>query len=347
MDTSSNPSVIVVSHESALRGIRFARCRYGFLPWERLDARRQRDALARTRVGRTSIDRDELARFGFCGWDDDSEVHVLVPRSAARRSNSGINVTSSSADVPPGLFLTASPNIIVPAPELCFIQCCETLSFVDALALGLELCGTFSMKESPDNGRTATEGAPGYQECEAAMSARGLAKAIVRLPRMYGVNMARKVSSHLLDNARSPMEAILAGMFHLPFAQGGFGIRDMQLNHKIPFGRTAMDASGMPYVICDAYIPSAKTALEYNGRYHDDPQARLHDERKSLGLEALGITMLPLNQDTLRSVDALEAVARIIYKRKGQRYRSRSKNSAVKRIELLNGLRAAFGLKPC
>ena len=347
METDTRPPVIVVSHESALRGIRFARCRYGLLPWNPLTPPEQRDALAHARVGKTAVDRGELARLGFCSWDGNDDVHLLASRSAARRHDSGINVSSSSADIPPGLLLKASANILVPAPELCFIQCCENLSFAEALALGLELCGTFSMHERPDNDQANDETTSRYHECEAAMSTHTLRKAIERLPYRYGIRMARKVANHLLDSARSPMEAIVAGMFHLPFVQGGFGIEDMLLNHKISFNQAAMDASNMPYVVCDAYIPSAKAALEYNGNYHDDPQVRLHDERKSLGLEVLGISMLPLNQDTLRSVDALEAVSRIIYKRKGERYRNRSMKSAVKRIELLNNLRIAFGLKPC
>lgn len=121
----------------------------------------------------------------------------------------------------------------------------------------------------------------------------------------------------------------------------------MLLNYEIPFDRTAVDASDMTHAICDAFIPSAKVTLEYNGSYHDEPNARIHDERRSLGLAALGIATLPLNHDTLQNVDALEAVARVIYERKGERYRDRTKKSAVKRVELLNGLRTAFGLKPC
>lgn len=347
METDASSSLIVVSHESALRGIRFARCRYGLLPWSPLTTQEQRDMLERARVGKTAVDRDELARLGFCDWDVNDDMHLLTHGTAARRRPAGIKVHSTRIDVSSGLFLKVAPNIVLPTPELCFVQCCEKLSFEGALALGLELCGTFSMSEAREIRRTANDGEPGYHECEGAMTVRGLIKAIERLPHMNGVRTARIVARCLLDNARSPMEAIMAGMFHPPFSQGGFGVEDMLLNYEIPFDRTAVDASDMTHAICDAFIPSAKVALEYNGSYHDEPNARIHDERRSLGLATLGIATLPLNHDTLQNVDALEAVARVIYERKGERYRDRTKKSAVKRVELLNGLRTAFGLKPC
>lgn len=303
--------------------------------------------LARARVGKTAVDRNELARLGFCSWDGNDDVHLLACGTAARRQPAGIKVHSTRIDMSSGLFLKVTPNIVLPAPELCFVQCCEKLSFEGALALGLELCGTFSMSEARENEQTADDSDPGYHECESAMTVRSLTKTIAQLPNVNGVRTARRAAHYLLDNARSPMEAIVAGVFHPPFSQGGFGIEEMLLNYEIPFDRTAVDASDMTHAICDAFIPSAKVTLEYNGSYHDEPNARIHDERRSLGLAALGIATLPLNHDTLQNVDALEAVARVIYERKGERYRDRTKKSAVKRVELLNGLRTAFGLKPC
>ena len=346
MHTNRNASVIVVSHESALRGIRFARCRYGLLPWKHLSAQEQRDALSRARVSKSAVDRDELARLGFCSWNKDDDVHLLASNVAARRQTPGQCVTSMRTDVPPGLFLEAAPGVIVPSPELCFIQCCTELSFPAALALGLELCGTFSMSEAFGDGQTNNVTFR-YRECEASMTARSLTRLLTRLKYMKGLRTARVVAQYLLDGARSPMEAIVAGVFHPPFSRGGFGIKGILLNHRIPFDRAAIDASNMSYAVCDAYIPGAKATLEYNGGDHDNPSTRIHDERRSLGLSTLGISTLPLNQETLKDIDALEAVASIIYKRAGKRYRDRSKNSAVRRIELLNGLRTAFSLGAC
>lgn len=350
MDTNRAPSVIVVSHESALRGIRFARCRYAALPWRPLSAREVRDVMARARASARSVDLDELARHGFCPGDEDTRrVHLLASSSASRRRSENVSIHTMGVSPRGATLLEAAPGIFSVSVELAFIQCCATLSFPKALALGYELCGTFSMCEHISDGRPDEDRADssGYLETESATTVAALARVAERLPRTRGVKLARSVIAHLLDGARSPMEAIVAGMFHMPISRGGLGIGEMQLNHRIEFNQLASSASGMPYAICDAFIPGAKVDLEYNGGYHADTVSRIHDENRSRGLNALGITVIALNRDTLRDVEALEAVGRMVYRRAGMRYRDRSKESKVRRVRLLNGMREAFGLKPC
>lgn len=352
MDTNRAPSVIVVSHESALRGIRFARCRYAALPWRSLSAREQRDAMARARASEQAVDLDELVRHGFCRSDDEGSrrTHLLASGTASRRRSERLSIHTMGANLPDGSLLEVSPGIFTVSVELAFIQCCSTLSFSNALALGCELCGTFSMHEDISDSRAGgarSTDPSGYLETEPATTVAALDRAAARMPRVRGIKMARSVIAHLLDGARSPMEAIMAGIFHMPISLGGIGIGEMQLNRRIEFNQLASSASGMPYAICDAFIPGAKVDLEYNGGYHADTVSRIHDENRSRGLNALGITVIALNRDTLRDVEALEAIGRTIYRRAGMRYRDRSRESKVRRVRLLNGMREAFGLKPC
>lgn len=350
MDTNRAPSVIVVSHESALRGIRFARCRYAALPWRPLPAREARDVMAHARASARSVDLDELARHGFCPGDGDArQVHLLASSSASRRRSENVSIHTMGASPRGATLLEAAPGIFTVSVELAFIQCCATLSFPKALALAYELCGTFSMREHISDGRPGEDRADssGYLETEPATTVAALARAVERFPRTRGVKLARSVIAHLLDGARSPMEAIVAGVFHMPISQGGLGVGEMQLNHRIDFNRLASNASGMPYAICDAFIPGARVDLEYNGGYHAETVSRIHDENRNRGLSALGITVIALNHDTLRDVEALEAVGRTIFRRAEMRYRDRSRESAVRRVQLLNGMREAFWLKPC
>ncbi|WP_232385472.1 MULTISPECIES: endonuclease domain-containing protein [Enorma] len=351
MDTNRAPSVIVVSHESALRGIRFARCRYAALPWRPLSAREVRDVMARARASARSVDLDELARHGFCPGDEDTRrVHLLASSSASRRRRENVSIHTMGVSPRGATLLEAAPGIFSVSVELAFIQCCATLSFPKALALGYELCGTFSMCEGIWDGWDCDEGSTdpsGYLETEPATTVAALARVVARMPHVRGVKMARSVIANLLDGARSPMEAIVAGVFHMPISLGGIGIKEMQLNRRIDFNRLASNASGMPYTICDAFIPSARVDLEYNGGYHAETVSRIHDENRNRGLNALGITVIALNHDTLRDVEALEAVGSTIFHRAKMRYRDRSREGAARRVRLLNGMREAFGLKPC
>lgn len=159
-------------------------------------------------------------------------------------------------------------------------------------------------------------------------------------------NEREEASASMFAPARSPMEAIMAAMLHMPHAYGGFNIA-MQLNRKIDFSEAAQAVSGMPYAVCDAYVPEAHASVEYNGDHHSEGKARIHDERRKLGLAAMGIETFTINFEQLRDVCALESVARTIYRRMGKQYRNRTNASRVKQVTLLNGLRRAFGLNPC
>ena len=64
MKTVSAP-VIVVSHASALRGIRSARRRYGRLPWRALDTEEQTRVLNSRTAHGDGLDRSFLLREGF------------------------------------------------------------------------------------------------------------------------------------------------------------------------------------------------------------------------------------------------------------------------------------------
>lgn len=139
----------------------------------------------------------------------------------------------------------------------------------------------------------------------------------------------------------------MVSMFHMSFCYGGFNVSNLLLNHKIDFSHIARAASRMPYAICDAYVPDSQTTLEYNGSYHDQAAARIHDERRNAGLEAMGVTTLVINREQLRDIEALESIAKVLYRRAGKRYQNRTTGRYVKQINLLNELRAAFGWPKC
>lgn len=186
-----------------------------------------------------------------------------------------------------------------------------------------------------------------YFEAEQALTIKELRSQLDKLAGLHGIRPARQAARLALDNARSPGESIMVSMFHLPHNHGGFNVHDLLLNHRIDFSPDARAIADMPYAILDAYIRLACIALEYNGFYHDDPASRLHDERRDAGLEAMGITTIVINRKQLRDIEALESIARLIYKREGKRYQNRTQGSRVKQIELLNGLRGAYGWPLC
>lgn len=61
----------------------------------------------------------------------------------------------------------------------------------------------------------------------------------------------------------------------------------------------------------------------------------------------MGIVTVVLNRVQLSDVNALETEAKQLYKREGKRYQNRTRAYRVKQVELLNGLRSAFGWPAC
>ncbi|MDY2777487.1 MAG: hypothetical protein SOU51_03835 [Collinsella sp.] len=142
------------------------------------------------------------------------------------------------------------------------------------------------------------------------------------------------------------------GMFGPPKRYGSFGLSSLpkggvKLNHRIDFNEMASRmASGVPYAICDAYIPAAKTDIEYNGGYHESAAARIHDGNRNNGLRGMGVRVVVINRDQMRDITALEAIARSVYRDAGVQFRYNFKGYRVRQIAMLNGLRAASGLPP-
>lgn len=105
-------------------------------------------------------------------------------------------------------------------------------------------------------------------------------------------------------------------------------------------------ASGVPYAVCDAYIPAAHIDTEYNGIGHEEENRRIHDGQRNNGLKGMGVTVLVINRDQMRDIVALEAIARSIHKAAGGLLRYRYSGVRQRQTAWLNGLRAGSGLPP-
>lgn len=162
----------------------------------------------------------------------------------------------------------------------------------------------------------------------------------------------RKAVRHVKAGSASPMESIMYGVFGLPLSHGGFACDSlpnggMLLNERIVFdSQAATMASGIPYATCDAYIPAAKTALEYNGEYHETARSALHDAKRNNGLKGMGISVIVVTREQLYDIPALEAIAMSIYRAAGERFRYRVDGYRKRQQRLLNGLRMGTGLPP-
>ena len=346
---------IVVTHSTALYAIRCARRRYACLPWEQLSRSQQQRALASCAPNESDLDLDDLERLGV--WSPELGcLDILVASSSAQRKSSLLRPHVFSNPLPSNSLLRVSGDVYCVSPALAAIQFASDHSWQETLALLYELCGTFSLSDALPSQADASLENPlswiddshrSYYSSEPVLAVRQLNRYIAYAKGIWGLADAQTAAKYALDGAASPMECIMAAMFHTPMRMGGFGIDGMQLNYRIEFSQSAVLASGMPYAILDAYLEAAKATLEYNGHNHDAQLSRIHDEKRTAGLQAMGIATIPINDEQIKNLDALESIAATLYKAMGKRFRYRVTGYRSRQIELLNSLRVQMGLKPC
>lgn len=351
---------LILSHSSALRAIRAARRKYADLPWTPLDASEQQRVLQACKPKQGDIDIDLMERHGFWEGVPTERLHFLVSEPSHRGRHSALSCHVCSKSLPEASILHVEGNIYCCSPALCALQCSKELSAPMVMVLLMELLGTYTLPEEDTlpiiwgGYPFEAHGPEGHLEasyrCQPVLTMEQLGK-MVSWASGRAYRPFRQMASLAIPNAASPAESIMCGMFAPPFCLGGFNFSGLPggivLNHRIDFSHDAvLMASGIPYAIVDAYVPSAGTAFEYNGSYHELANSRVHDGQRNNGLKGMGIKAIVINRDQIRDIEALEAIARSVYRDAGVRFRYRINGYRNRQAHLLNELRRGCGLKP-
>ena len=326
--------VIVVCGESALRAIRCHRRRYARLDWDPLSAAEQRRLLAAGIPNAGHIDWDALAIAGV--WSEGEPLHVLAGDEHRTHGYDPLVCHSTRVDLPKGSIMRVGANVYATSPALTSAQLGTCRSYGWLRGLLEELTGAISLSE--------IDGAA--LPCEPILSPKELQAQLGRLSKISGVKRARDVAKYVLGSARSPMEAIMYGVFTTPMSKGGLGCLNGEPNQRVALTARAEAVARMPYVICDLLYKNAGKTLEYNGVYHATDDARKHDERRTAGLAAMGIGTIPINNEILANQDALTGIAQVIWRSEGRQFRIRVRDYWQKQRRLLNELRSWCNLPP-
>lgn len=350
---------LVLSHIPSLRAIRAARRTRDRLPWDAVGRVEQRRAVARCVPNGDQIDLDDLVRLGAWEATEGEPLHLLVGEASARRDREPIACHVVSAALPAGALMRVVPGVYAEAPAFMALQYSRGRTLGEVAALLMELLGTYSLPEEaassiswggvwPDS-RARRDVEQAHYRCEPAVTMAEL-KAMVRWAKSSDFATFRSAVRIVAPGSASPAETVMFGMLGAPMRFGGFACAGlpkggMRLNHRLDFDANAVRmASGVPYAICDAYIPAAKIDLEYNGAGHEVENARIHDGQRNNGLKGMGVTVLVINRDQMRDVSALEAMARSIYKAAGRQFRYTFKGYRLRQEGLLSDLRKGIGL---
>lgn len=372
--------MLILDDIPSIRGIRHDRRIHRSVTWPAVDKAEQKRALQQAGSSLGEIDYGLLARHGF--WDESEQepVRLLVSRPQVRVFDKNVHVRVIAEQLPAGSLLRVEPGLYCLSPGYAAIRYLAGRSFAMSFMLLMELLGTYTL--SPDatipidrggiwpdwraEGRSSNEENDQeeseiaeleaavieqiHNKCDPALTPAQL-KRFIKTATGNRAHPLRQAAKYVAKGSRSPAESLLYGMFYLPHAYGGFNCRALKggiiLNHRINFSpRASHVASGMPYAICDAYIPAASTDMEYNGIVHELENSRIHDDKRNNGMQAMGIRVLAINREQMRDIPALEAIAQSLFKYAHTRFRYQIQGYRPRQEALLNGLRAAIGLPP-
>lgn len=326
-------------------------CLYGISALEALRAIDGLPSFSRTSLTEGCVvpHHDEVLRRTSVFGGLSSPVHVMVSSDRERHDMPGVVRHVVSAPLPARSLMWMATGVLVPVPELCFIElACQLAqksssvsettapwrqgdepssggvdpaygdgepfvrrlkSEVDLLKIGFELAGTYRM---------------GMMTFGEMRTGSGQLMSLARLSALLdelggqvrGTRLARRALATLREGSRSPMETALALMLCAPPRLGGMGLRGGELNWQV---RTS---AGTRFV--DLGFPEAGVGLEYQGEaYHRLEQVK-RDGRRVNALAGSKLTIFNVWREDLARPQLFEALVRDVTRCMGHRVRIRT-----------------------
>lgn len=239
-------------------------------------------------------------------------VHVLVPVQGPR-PRSILHYHVQKAPIPPHSLYPLRDGVHVVSPELCFVQLCQSLTFVESLELGMELCGTYALRPFEFEDMASRD----YQ----LTSVDSIRRKTQTWKEIHGLAQARKVAQYLVDGSASPMETKLYLLLCLPQKHGGYNIERPELNPEISLPEEFRNILHQDKVKPDFLWRKRKVVLEYDGEYHDGKAQALRDERRRMVLEAMGYSVIKVKKQHVYDPLVFGSFAETLAKRLGKRLR--------------------------
>ena len=277
---------------------------------------------------------DTIARIAPCV---SAPIEILVSDPSDRRPSGLLKPRVMSLDFCRRELVRISPSLCVTSPALTLLTLAPRLSLARLVMAASELCGSFSVYETPPSLREALEGlnrshmvprvsswSPSFDESghladlwsrpplvkpkridELADEARG----------RRGCRLLRRAAGLVVEAAASPFEAQAGMLLGFPCELGGEGYGGFTHNHEVTLSDAARRLAGRRTCRCDLYWPAAegRRALDLECQsklYHVGESRGLSDADRATALQSMGIEVLLATYaqfDDERRFDALSA----------------------------------------
>lgn len=238
---------------------------------------------------------------GLLGLDDvpsrGHPIHVAVPEARLRIRTAGVTCTTYTK-LPDHAFVEVGGGIQIACPELVFLEMGLQMAPIVQLLLGYELCGTYSRDPlDPRSGDVTYSLDPLTTPESIAAFARGCG-------RIHGAAQSREMLAHVLPNAWSPMEALVAALLELDHGHLGYDLGPLELNPRV---QTGEKSTRVP----DILFTGTRLGINYDSSMHLDDRSRLvDDKRRTRELLSAGVSVLPMTSEDLSEKGGFDRLAR-------------------------------------
>lgn len=191
-------------------------------------------------------------------------VDVAVPSREARIQAGFVTNTLHSRGYPAGSFVDLGDGLVIPCPELLFLELAGVLVQETLALLAYELCGTFS--RDPRDPRLG----PVTYDVEPVTSVARIESYLDSCIGVRGVAEARRALARAADNAWSAPESVIALMATTPIELFGYGLGRVRLNRRYANDRSLVALGLRASRVPDIEIAGTSVGLNYDGHDHLD-----------------------------------------------------------------------------
>lgn len=198
------------------------------------------------------------------------------------------------------------------------------LPFAQLIALGFELCGTY-----------AAHGELTHYDAFPLTTPEKLQAFLARASGFKGVKQARRALRYILPASASPMETNVAMLLSLPYALGGYGFAQPQMNYRIDIPSTVKKRSLPQYYKCDLYWECANLAIEYDSDLaHAGINRTMRDALRRSILTSIDISVLSVTKPQVMNISAFNQLAHLVARKTGKRLQYVDPEFTLRHLEL-------------
>lgn len=191
-------------------------------------------------------------------------IDVAVPAREKRIQAGFARNVLHSKGYPASSFVDLGDGLLMPCPELLFLELADVL-IEDTLALlAYELCGTFS--RDPRDPRLG----PVAYDVEPVTSVARIRAYLDACPGVRGVTAARRALARAADNAWSPPESVIALMMTTEVSEFGYGLGRVRLNRRHANDRRLVALGARSSRVPDIEVVGTSVGLNYDSHDHFD-----------------------------------------------------------------------------